>query len=199
MSQKILIADTHVLCRDALCAYIAHANPSLSTYCVDDWSGLMDAFRKEGPDLVLIDHDFPLAEPVGPSMKAALMVQGHCADPMPHDDYYGIIPKYFSSKAILSGIQDILAGRTYFPSLRQAPEFPAVQRMENERGFDFGLTPRERDVLGYLVKGESNKAIARALDLQVVTVKLHVRGICRKLKAANRTQAALIARESGWR
>ncbi|MDH5723810.1 MAG: LuxR C-terminal-related transcriptional regulator, partial [Alphaproteobacteria bacterium] len=62
---------------------------------------------------------------------------------------------------------------------------------------DFSLTPRETDVLHYLVDGASNKDIARALDLQVVTVKLHVRGICRKLDAKNRTQAALKAQELG--
>lgn len=57
------------------------------------------------------------------------------------------------------------------------------------------LTRREIEVLHYLAQGLTNKEIARALDLQVVTVKLHVRGICRKLGAANRTQAALIAHE----
>ena len=50
---------------------------------------------------------------------------------------------------------------------------------------------------GGLVEGASNKEIARELDLQVVTVKLHVRGICRKLNAKNRTQAALRAQELG--
>ena len=39
--------------------------------------------------------------------------------------------------------------------------------------------------------------IARELDLQEVTIKLHIRGICRKLGANNRTQAALKAYELG--
>jgi len=38
--------------------------------------------------------------------------------------------------------------------------------------------------------------IARALELQEVTIKLHIRGICRKLGAKNRTQAALRAQEA---
>lgn len=58
------------------------------------------------------------------------------------------------------------------------------------------MTRRERDVLSYLAKGLSNKDIANRLDLQVVTVKLHVRGICRKLGVSNRTQAALVAHKS---
>lgn len=59
------------------------------------------------------------------------------------------------------------------------------------------LTPREQEVLTFLLQGASNKEIANALDLQVVTVKLHVRGICRKLNAKNRTQAVLRAQEIG--
>lgn len=59
------------------------------------------------------------------------------------------------------------------------------------------LTPRENDVLEYLITGAANKEIARALDLQVVTVKLHVRSICKKLAAKNRTQAAMRAYEMG--
>lgn len=59
------------------------------------------------------------------------------------------------------------------------------------------LTRREREVLGFLTRGASNKDIARALDLQIVTIKLHVRGICKKLNAKNRTQAALIAQKEG--
>lgn len=59
------------------------------------------------------------------------------------------------------------------------------------------LTPREHEVLTFLLRGASNKEIANSLNLQVVTVKLHVRGICRKLNAKNRTQAVLRAQEMG--
>ena len=54
------------------------------------------------------------------------------------------------------------------------------------------LTPRETEVLEHLLEGKSNKEIATALDLQVVTVKLHMKGILRKLGAANRTHAVKI-------
>ena len=58
------------------------------------------------------------------------------------------------------------------------------------------VTRREREVMGWLAKGYTNKQIALALSLQEVTVKLHVRGICRKLGVQNRTQAALMAQEN---
>jgi len=59
------------------------------------------------------------------------------------------------------------------------------------------LTPREREVLVYLGRGASNKEIARDLNLQLPTIKLHVAGVCRKLGAKNRTQAALFAQNMG--
>ena len=55
------------------------------------------------------------------------------------------------------------------------------------------LTPREMDVLRLLAQGQSNKEIARALDLVEETVKSHVRHILAKLGVQSRTQAVLAA------
>jgi len=53
------------------------------------------------------------------------------------------------------------------------------------------LSEREKDVGRLLVRGVSNKEIARALGIEVVTVKKHVGNILRKLGVENRTQAAI--------
>jgi two-component system nitrate/nitrite response regulator NarL len=55
------------------------------------------------------------------------------------------------------------------------------------------LTEREREVLHHLMNGLSNKAIARLLYLQEVTVKAHLRQVFRKLGVTNRTQATALA------
>jgi two-component system, NarL family, nitrate/nitrite response regulator NarL len=55
------------------------------------------------------------------------------------------------------------------------------------------LTERERLVLEHLSSGESNKAIASALNISDSTVRVHVRAVIRKLGVKNRTQAALQA------
>jgi two-component system nitrate/nitrite response regulator NarL len=57
------------------------------------------------------------------------------------------------------------------------------------------LTEREREILEHLALGESNKAIARALDISHDTVKLHVRHILSKLNLASRVEAAVFAVE----
>ena len=59
------------------------------------------------------------------------------------------------------------------------------------------LAPRELDVLKRLCGGLANKEIARELDLQEVTVKLHIKTLYRKIAAKNRTHAAMIAKEAG--
>ena len=55
------------------------------------------------------------------------------------------------------------------------------------------LTPRELDVLRLIAKGESNKRIARALDITEGTVKGYVSIVLSKLGVSDRTQAALYA------
>lgn len=57
------------------------------------------------------------------------------------------------------------------------------------------LTQREREILSHLAKGESNKAIARQLEISYDTVKLHVRHILAKLNLSSRVEAAVFAVE----
>ncbi|MBU0593975.1 MAG: response regulator [Gammaproteobacteria bacterium] len=57
------------------------------------------------------------------------------------------------------------------------------------------LTQREREILSHLALGESNKVIARQLDISHDTVKLHVRHILSKLNLTSRVEAAIFAVE----
>jgi DNA-binding NarL/FixJ family response regulator len=59
------------------------------------------------------------------------------------------------------------------------------------------LTPRELEILGLLVRGQTNRQIARTLLISVSTVKRHVRHIGEKLGAQDRVQAAVRAVELG--
>ena len=55
------------------------------------------------------------------------------------------------------------------------------------------LSAREREILALIGRGESNKAIARLLDIAETTVKIHVQHIFRKLGLSSRVQAAVYA------
>lgn len=53
------------------------------------------------------------------------------------------------------------------------------------------LSPREKAILSCLIEGDSNKCIARKIDIAEATVKVHVKAILRKVRVQNRTQAAI--------
>lgn len=59
------------------------------------------------------------------------------------------------------------------------------------------LSPREREILMLIARGNSNKHIARELDIAETTVKIHVQHILRKLSLTNRVHAAVYATEHG--
>src|SRR5580704_4602754 len=69
---------------------------------------------------------------------------------------------------------------------------PPPSRSSNEAVWR-KLTPREEEVLLDLVKGHSNKVIARNLGMMEATVKVHVQHLLRKINAQNRTQAVVWA------
>lgn len=206
---SIIIADAHILCREALCNYIREADPDCRVDGVGDYESLCREAVLTGPDLILVDHDLlnlkddalrrDFLNPKLP-VKIGMMVTDPQRLEIMEPHIRGVFPKNLSSKNFMDGIHEILAGRPFYPHIQvdvnSHTHLPITTL--RQKPDDYGLTQREREVMSFLLKGASNKDIARALDLQVVTVKLHVRRICRKMKAANRTQAAIIAKENGW-
>ena len=59
------------------------------------------------------------------------------------------------------------------------------------------LSPREKLILRCLIEGNSNKSIARKMDIAEATVKVHVKAILRKIRVHNRTQAAIWGMNNG--
>jgi DNA-binding NarL/FixJ family response regulator len=117
----------------------------------------------------------------------------------------GFIHTGTNSEFVFQALDFILSGGSFFPSaaLAQFYEPQSEKDSSTDRAIagnfakerSDNLTVRQREVLIYLREGKSNKLIARELNMQEATVKVHVRQIMRKLGAANRTQAALRAME----
>jgi len=61
-----------------------------------------------------------------------------------------------------------------------------------------GLSPREEEILKSVVRGHSNKVIARTCGVADATVKVHMKSILRKIRVENRTQAAIWGLEQGY-
>jgi DNA-binding NarL/FixJ family response regulator len=108
----------------------------------------------------------------------------------------GFLPASLSLKVLLGALDLVLAGGIYVPSSLIDPNPPraanaAAPKRAGEPWSE--LTRRQRDVLGLIAQGKSNKLIADALTMSESTVKAHVKQIIKRLHVANRTQAALLA------
>ena len=114
----------------------------------------------------------------------------------------GYLLESISRDALRESLRLVAAGEKVFPS-ELAVRFPVAAAISppgdagGARARAGGLSDREVEILRALASGQSNKLIARNLDLTEATVKLYVKRVLRKAHAHNRTQAALWAVATG--
>ena len=119
----------------------------------------------------------------------------------------GFVPKRASNDTLQEALDVVMRGGIYVPqtALRHdadpanpmsdwnAHAVPSPSHVSGRpRAGGYKLTPRQSDVLGLLLRGQSNKLIARELKLSVETVKDHVAAVLRALNVSSRTQAVLV-------
>jgi len=115
---------------------------------------------------------------------------------------HGYLVKSGDAALVTASLRLAAAGRKVPPAeiidLLEHDAFLSPSVADNHRHIkESNLSPRELDVLCCLMAGYSNKFIARQLDVCEATVKVHVKGILRKLNVHNRTQAAIWANAHG--
>lgn len=112
----------------------------------------------------------------------------------------GYLVKNISSVALKQSLRLVMIGEKVFPtnlaSLLVNGKVEARPTPINEAGMA-GLSEREIQILQCLLNGYPNKVIAHHLDITESTVKVHLKGILRKIRATNRTQAAIWALNRG--
>ncbi|MEM7270362.1 MAG: response regulator transcription factor [Pseudomonadota bacterium] len=199
---RILIADDHELVRDTISAFLQREG-GFEVTAADDYFGAAEEIKKRGPyDLVLLDFSMPGMEGLTTLAaakelnrdKPVALISGAADKAIAQDALAagaaGFLPKSMAAKSLISAVKFMIMGEQYAPL-----DFMTAEEPENDHPLKSKLSEREFQVLEGLCKGQSNKEIARDLDLQEVTIKLHVKTLCRKLEAKNRTQAAMIAKE----
>jgi len=108
--------------------------------------------------------------------------------------------KDISLEALIHSLKLALLGQKVMPTelamalINGAAGAPAVNGRSIEH---YGLSDREMEILRCLVNGDANKVIANRLEITEATVKVHMKSLLRKIKAANRTQAAIWALNQG--
>jgi len=200
--KNILIADDHFLVRDTIAAYLG-AVDDFKVFTAHDLGTALEVMDGlESIDLLILDYNMPGMNGLQgleracksyPACKVALMsgvANRDVANNAMKQNARGFIPKSLSASSFINAIRFILAGETYFPF-----DYGTTSSEEKNYGDFAKISTREMQTLEQLCIGLSNKEIARNLDIQEVTVKLHVKNLFSKLGVSNRTQAALLAKE----
>ncbi|MFT6911914.1 MAG: two-component system nitrate/nitrite response regulator NarL [Paracoccaceae bacterium] len=202
---RLLIADDHDLVRDTLAAFLK-AEGDFEVTVTEDLHKACDLITNtEAPfDLVLLDYGMPGMDGLNGLGRALELSKGKpvalmsgiapkaVAKEAMEAGAVGFLPKTMGAKSLVNAIRFMAMGEKFVPV-----DFLSREETEVENPLAKTLTARELDVLSGLCRGLANKEIARELDLQEVTIKLHVKTLCRKLDAKNRTHAAMIAKEAG--
>jgi DNA-binding NarL/FixJ family response regulator len=204
-AMRILLADDQDLVRDSLVTLITAYAPGseITDVCsLDAALGMLK--RGSRYDVAILDLQMPgmnglegLRKIINgwPALPVALM-SGAARESEVEEALdmgaKGYIPKSMAGKALVREIELILAGEVFLPStaLRTSPSAREAER-------NSGLTEREGQVLKQLLEGLSNKEIAQRLDINVATVKLHMRSMSKKLEVRNRTELVLKAIQLG--
>jgi len=108
--------------------------------------------------------------------------------------------KDISLEALIHSLKLAMLGQKVMPTelaMALINGAAGVQTSDGKGIDSYGLSDREMEILRCLVNGDANKVIANRLDITEATVKVHMKSLLRKIKAGNRTQAAIWALNHG--
>jgi len=213
---RLLVVDDHTLFRRGLIALLSqHGSVSVAGEACDAGEAQRRAAELQ-PDVILLDNHLPGVRGVDalPGLKEAaprahvMMLtvsedEADLADAL-KGGAQGYVLKTIDGDALVEAVARCARGETVISpeltgklvtALRNGHAAAAEQTPADPIDT---LSPRERDTLRHIARGQSNKEIARALDIAETTVKIHVQHILRKLDLSSRVQAAVYASERGW-
>ena len=216
---QILIVDDHLLFAESLrLLLLGTLDADGSVRCANSGAAALEAARQLAPELVLLDWNLgsePSQEALIEALKTELpearlvVVSGEA-----HAEVVrraidagaaGFVPKESTPALLIGALRLIADGGIYLPpqllrtgAAPSAPTAPgAPERALRSLAEAYpALTPRQQEIVALLVRGLSNKAITRQLDISDGTVKQHLHPVFRALGVANRTEVVyLLARE----
>ena len=210
---RVLIADDHPLYREALRAQIERLYPDAVIDEVTSFDAAARLGHAASPhyELVLLDFHMPgmsipalgqfaVAFPKTPIAVISGTANSAEVRAVIQAGARGFIPKTATGSHLMHALQLLLAGGTSVPA-----DFLVAGNSAGAHGAASSTVPtdgppwlqtlssRELDVLKAVARGLSNKEVGRELGLAEVTIKLHLRGVFRKIGARSRSEAAVIA------
>ncbi|GAA1514495.1 response regulator transcription factor [Kribbella lupini] len=211
---SVVVVDDEPLIRSGLRAII-DAEPDLTVVGeAGDGAEVLPLVRRTGADVVLMDVRMPALDGI---QATRLLLDA--LDPAPrvlvvttfeNDDYVydalragasGFLLKRTPPDDIIAAIRTVAGSESLlFPEAIRTLALAHVDHQQRKPPglSQYDLTDREQEVLRLMAKGLSNAEIATELVLGVQTIKTHVANLLSKLGARDRTQAVILAYESGF-
>jgi DNA-binding NarL/FixJ family response regulator len=210
---RVMIVDDEELMRTGLRAVLSSDRGIEVVEEAADGEQAVRRAARAAPDVVLMDIRMPGLD--GIAATARLLVAAPAAKVVIlttfEDDEYihgalragasGFLLKRTSPEDLIAGVHRVAAGEALLsPSVTRR----VIDRMVSQPVIRAGgdprleeLTPREREVLGLIATGLSNREIAAALVVEETTVKTHVQRVLAKLGVRDRVHAVILAYETG--
>ncbi len=216
MTIRILLIDDHTLFRSGIRLLLQRQTDFDGVdEAADGLEGIKLA-KRHRPDVILLDLNMPglsgletlqlLVQDL-PDTAVVVLTVSEEADELKaalRDVARGYLVKNIEAETLVTGVRRAAAGEPVISDSmtaklvahfrapeKTAPAAPAAPISADR------LTPREREIVQGLARGESNKEIARTLDVAESTVKIHVQNILKKLNLTSRVQVAVYAVEHG--
>jgi two-component system, NarL family, nitrate/nitrite response regulator NarL len=198
---SVLIVDDHVLISQTLESGLIAEGGFRVESVVDMKSALSEVSLKGPYDVVLLDYQLPgvqglqgLRQMIEANQKGVVLFSGvagwSIVERAVAQGASGFIPKTTPLKTLIHALKFVADGENYLPA-----EY--MRRALTPGSSNFGLKPREMQVLAYLCEGLQNKEIGREVGIDEMIVKMDVKSVCRKLGVRNRTEALIEARRHG--
>jgi DNA-binding NarL/FixJ family response regulator len=200
---RVLLVDDHPVVRQGLVALLSVQDDITVAGEAGDGVSAIAQAESVSPDVVLLDLKLPGADGFAVLGRLAphyrVLVLTSATDPALADRAMqagasGVVYKDIDPDALVRAIRSVHDGNILLA-------VGAATSLRGRGSARFGsldsLTPREREVLGLIAGGRSNREIARALGVSEKTVKAHVSSVLAKLGVQDRTQAAVFAVRHG--
>lgn len=201
---RVLIVDDHPMVRSGLQDFILAYDWMEPVGEAQDGIEAVEFCAEHTVDVVLMDMVMPLMDgseatrrilALGKPVKVIVLTSFPERDLVQQALSAGAtsyLLKNVNAEELARAIRAAYSGfSTLAPEATQA----LVHATQPRSGIGFDLTDKEREVLGWLVKGASNNEISNQLSISLATVKFHLTSIFSKLGAKNRVEAATIALE----
>ena len=215
---QLLVVDDHNLFRRGLTALLSQDGRFEVIDQAGDVGEALRALQRQVPDLILLDNHLPGVRGVdgiaalkeaAPEARILMLTVSENENDLAaalQAGADGYLLKTVESDHLCDLIVRVLAGESVVSpemmtklvtAFRTKPVPASVAEQAPEAAVEATgihlLSSRERDVLALIARGDSNKVIARNLDIAETTVKVHVQHILRKLQLTSRVQAAIYA------